>query len=398
MTALTRLFGEGFRVFFLAAGLFAVFAMIVWEGWLGIHAAGGMVTKMPFAPPPHLWHAHEMVFGYAGAALGGFFLTAVPNWTGAGAARHLFIASVAALWFAGRLAVWFSASLPAGLVAVAALAFLPVLGAQIAVHLIRRPKPQNLMFLAVLTLIWVADLLVQAEWMGWTDATAAAGLRAGLLATCAMIAVLGGRITPAFTRNALIRTGEEVRLPVSRRGYEITGIAAALALPMAYLLGLPDPLCGAIALLAGLATWARMAGWRSLWTRSYPILWAMHLAFAMLGLAYVSLGLSALGWGSEVAGLHLLGIGAVGGMTLAVMSRASLGHTGRPLIAPGPVVLAYGMVAIAALLRWAGSAWPEHYYGAVLTAGAVWILAFTLFLAAFWPVLWEPRLPRFPEV
>lgn len=393
---LNRFFGEGFRVFFLAAGLYAVFTMIVWEGWLGIHAAGGMVTKMPFAAAPHLWHAHEMIFGYATAALGGFFLTAVPNWTGARAARHLFIIGVVALWLAGRVAVWASASLPAGWVALAELAFLPVLAAKIALQLIKRPKPQNMMFLLVLSLIWVADLLVQADWIGWSWGDSWAGLRAGLLGVVAMIAVLGGRITPAFTRNAMLRMGFEDRLPITRQPLEIAAISSAIALPAAYLLGLPEKLTAVLAIVAGVAALARLAGWRGLWARSFPILWSMHLAFAMLGLGYLALGLAAFDIGSEVAALHLLGIGAAGGMTIAVMSRASLGHTGRPLIAPGLMVPAYLLVALAAALRWAGSVWPELYYPMVLGAGAAWIIAFTLYLAALGPVLLGPRLPRTP--
>src|SRR5690606_36597932 len=122
--------------------------------------------------------------------LGGFFLTAVPNWTGAPAARHMFIALVSALWLAGRLAVWFSASLPPALVAAAALSFLPVLAAQIAVQLVRRPKPQNIMFLGILAIIWLADLLVQADWMGFGWGDQARGLRAGLFGVVALIAVL----------------------------------------------------------------------------------------------------------------------------------------------------------------------------------------------------------------
>jgi uncharacterized protein involved in response to NO len=395
MTALKRLFGEGFRIFFLSAGLYALFLMIVWEGWLGIHAAGGMAA-LPAGAPPHLWHAHEMIFGYAGAALGGFFLTAVPNWTGARAARHLFIVAAAGLWLSGRLAVWFSGALPPVLVAALDLAFLPLLAAKIATQLVRRPKPQNVMFLGLLTIVWSGNLMAHLEWMGLAD-TLWAGLRTGLLGSCAMIAVLGGRVTPAFTRNAMVQSGREASLPASRKPVEIAGIGAAILLPLAYIAGLPEAATGGLALAAGVATLARLAGWRGLWTLPRPILWALHLGFLMLGAGYLSLGAAAFGWGSEVAALHVLGIGAVGGMTVAVMSRAVLGHTGRPLVAPLPVAAAYGLVAAAAVVRWAGSAVPfDWYYPAVLASGALWLLAFTLFTAALWPAFWGPRADR-PE-
>ncbi len=216
MTALKRLFGDGFRVFFLAAGLFAILSMIVWELFLTIHALGGLM-EMPTAAPPHLWHAHEMIFGYGAAALGGFFLTAVPNWTGAKSALHVFIAAVAGLWLAGRLAVWFSGSLPPALVAGADLAFVPVLALKVLTQLVKRPKPQQLIFLVMLTLFWTANLMVHLEWMGWTADTLWSGLRAGLLTLCAMIMVLGGRVTPGFTRNAMVQSGREDRLPIRCR-------------------------------------------------------------------------------------------------------------------------------------------------------------------------------------
>ncbi|MFN3938655.1 MAG: NnrS family protein [Gemmobacter sp.] len=385
------LFSAGHRVFFLSAGLYAIFAMLVWMVWLGVHAAGGMVSAMPFAPPPHLWHAHEMVFGYPAAAIGGFFLTAVPNWTGARAARHVFIATAAGLWLAGRVAVWFSGDLPAPLVAAVDLAFLPLLAAKIVTQLMRRPKPQNLMFLGVLALIWAGNLLVHLDWMGLAG-TGDTGLRAGLFATCALIAVLGGRVAPAFTRNAMLRAGRETRLPTGHAALDAAGIALALALPAMVLAGLGPQVTGAVAIGAGAAALARLVLWRPGWTLRQPILWALHLAYLALGLGLILTGLAGLGIGSEVAGLHVLGIGAIGGMTLAVMSRAALGHGGWPLVAPGPVAAAYGLVALAALARWAGSSLGlGNYFAGVLVAGGLWILAFTLYTATLWPVFWGAR-------
>ncbi|MDT8344306.1 MAG: NnrS family protein, partial [Thermohalobaculum sp.] len=136
--------GEGFRVFFLAAGVYALLAMAVWLGVLAAGAQGG-APALPFAPAPSLWHAHEMVFGYAAAVLGGFFLTAVPSWTGTAAARRGYLTLAAGAWLAGRLAVWWSGALPPGLVAGLDLAFLPLLGVKIALQLAKRPKPQNVM-------------------------------------------------------------------------------------------------------------------------------------------------------------------------------------------------------------------------------------------------------------
>ncbi len=395
MTALKRLFGDGFRVFFLAAGLFAILSMLLWELFLGVHALGGML-ELPTAAPPHLWHAHEMIFGYGGAALGGFFLTAVPNWTGGRSAPQRFIALVAGLWLAGRLAVWWSGHLPPALVALADLAFVPVLALNILTQLIRRPKPQQMIFLLLLALVWAGNLMVHLEWLGLTQDTAWAGLRVGLVTLGTMIMVLGGRVTPGFTRNAMVQAGRETALPRNPVPLAGLSVGAALALAVGYMLALPLALLGPVALTAGVAGLMRVSLWRGRWTLGRPILWTLHLSYAANAAGFVALGLADLDLLSEVAALHLLGIGGVGGMTLAMMTRASLGHTGRALVAPGPAVAAYALVPLAALARFAGSAIPALYTPAVLTAGALWCLAFALFVIAYWPVLWGARLPRDP--
>ena len=148
----------------------------------------------------------------------------------------------------------------------------------------------------------------------------------------------------------------------------------------------------AIALMAGAAQAVRLAGWRGGWTLGQPILWSLHLAFAMLALGYLALAAAMAGWIGEIGALHLLGIGAVGGMTLAMISRAALGHTGRSLVAARPVAWAYGLIGVAALIRTVGAeAAPGWYDWAILVSGAVWLLAFVLFLAVYWPILTGPR-------
>lgn len=386
------LLGEGLRIFFLAAALYAVFAMAVWEGWLGIVAATGEAPDLPFAPPPVLWHAHEMIFGYACAVLGGFFLTAVPSWTGEKSARAALLTILAVLWLAGRLAVWWSGALDPVLVAVADLAFLPVLAAKIAMQLARRPKPQNVMLLGLITMIWSGNLIVHLDWVGIWPGMAASGLRLGLLTIAATIAVIGGRVIPAFTRNAMRQAGRVTGLPQSHGKLDMAGIALAILVALFVAAGADDRLITAVALMAGAAQAARLAGWRSGGTLGQPILWSLHLAFTMLTLGYFALAAAMAGWIDEVAALHLLGIGAIGGMTMAMMTRAALGHTGRPLVAGRPIAWAYVLIALAALVRFAGAeAAPGWYDWAVLVSGALWILAFTLFIAVYWPILTRPR-------
>ncbi|MDO5606136.1 MAG: NnrS family protein [Paracoccus sp. (in: a-proteobacteria)] len=380
------LFGAGWRVFFWAAGVWAVMSMLPWVIWV---AGSGQV---PFGglPAPPLWHAHEMIFGYATAAIGGFFLTAVPNWTGARAAPRRFIAAVFAIWLAGRIAVAAAGLLPAWLVAGIDLAFLPVLAAKIATQLMARPKPQNMVFLGLISALWLANLLVHLDWMGVT-ATGWQGLRGGMLAVAAMIAALGGRVTPAFTRNALIREGREDVAPQSREMLDRAGLVLAFVTALAVLLGLPDAVAGGLALLAGLAAGARLSGWKGWQMRHQPIVWSLHLGYGMLALGLVLWGLSQLGAGSELVAVHVLGIGAIGGMTLAVMSRASLGHSGRPLIAPRAVAWGYALLPVAVALRWAAQLWPDWHAALAAMSGVVWIVAFAMYLVALWPVFWGPR-------
>ncbi|WP_171177151.1 NnrS family protein [Ruegeria sp. HKCCD8929] len=385
---LNRLFSEGFRVFFLAAGLYGVFTGLIWVLYLGGATAGPASSQAPV-----LWHAHEMIFGYATAAIGGFFLTAVPNWTGAPGARQGFIALAAGLWLAGRLAVWYAGLLPPVLVAALDLSFIPVLALKILTQLLKRPKPQNVMFLLFLSYIWAANLLVHLEWTGATSDTALAGLRGGLIAVTALISVLGGRVTPAFTRNAMKRAGvPEARWPHSAKPVERAALILALLLPILVMTGLPAQAIAPAAILFGLLQIARLARWGGAWCLNKPILLALHLGLAMLALGMLLWGLSGLGIGNELAGLHILGIGCVGGMTLAVMSRAALGHSGRPLVASAPMALGYGLMAAAALLRWAGTEIDSLYLPAMLATGGLWTAAFTLYLMAMWPALTGPRV------
>ncbi|MDH3666144.1 MAG: NnrS family protein [Paracoccaceae bacterium] len=391
------LFSQGLRVFFLAAGIYALVAMGIWVTWLASLAATGEPPDVPFEPAPALWHAHEMIFGYAGAVIGGFFLTAVPSWTGAPAARSWFLTLLAAAWLGGRLAVWWSGALDPIPVAVLDLSFLPLLAAKIAVQLARRPKPQNLLFLVLISIVWIGNLMVHLDWTGLWPGRAATGLQVGLLGVASMIMVISGRVTPAFTLNAMRQAGRETGLPRQRTSADRPAMAAAILIPVSIGLGLPDLFVAAMALIAGIGQLIRLAGWRGFWTLHAPILWSLHLAGAMLGLGYLAFAVSLAGWITETGALHLIGIGAIGGMSLAMMSRAALGHTDRDIVAPRAVAWAYALVAIAAVIRAAGGeAGPGWYDWAMLISGALWLTAFALFLTVYLPVLTSPATSRTP--
>ena len=384
-----RIFSEAFRIFFLAASLFGAAVMLLWLG-TGVYGEGALAAA---AVPASQWHAHEMIFGYGAAAIGGFFLTAVPNWTGGEPARAGFIAAVFAVWGAGRLALW-----PTGIVGPFAamaidLAFVPMLAVQVVVQLMRTPKPQNVVLLSMLAALWIGNLLIHLEWCGFMGDTAAAGLAGGLMSLVGLIGVLGGRITPAFTRNAMKRAGvPEARWPITSEGVNRVTVACSLALPWVVML-VPDILSAVVALLAGGLHVARLSRWRCLWTRGQPILWSLHLAMGFLAIGLLLWGLANLGVGTELAAVHVLGIGCIGGMTLAVMSRAVLGHTGRPLVAPGLVVWAYTAMAGAALVRWGGQTILAAQYAPTLViSGGLWVVSMMLFAGAIAPMVMAPRV------
>ncbi len=387
------LFTEAHRLFFLAAGIFAFCAVAAWELWLGVHAAGGMVARASFAVAPHQWHAHELIFGYVVAVIAGFFFTAVPNWTKAAPPRAPLLIAVAVLWVAGRLAISTSAWLPAGVVAAVDLAVLPVLAAWVLGALRRNPKPANLMLVLLLALVWAGDVLTHLDWLWGVGVGADVGLRTALLGQAAMVAVIGGRVTPAFTRNAMRRSDHAGREPSSPSFLTALTVGAALILPLLSLLDATGPIFGTLAGVAAAGQALRLSLWQGWWTRRQPILWSLHLASAMLAAGYAILALAAFGYGSEIAALHVIGIGGVGGMTLAVMSRAALGHSGRPLIAPRPLAAAYAMLALAAVARAAGSlGGVGWYWTGVLGAGALWCLAFAIFIVVYVPILAGPPL------
>ncbi|MGI9385652.1 MAG: NnrS family protein [Methyloligellaceae bacterium] len=387
------LFSHGFRPFFLAAGVYAALALAAWLAWILIHAMGAAPAFMTIDEPPHLWHAHEMIFGFAAAAVGGFLLTAVPNWTGTDRLRGGPLALVFSLWLIGRCAMWITASLPPGLTAGLDLVFLPVLGVLLLRKFGARLKPQNLVFIVLVGILAAANAIYHLGRLDVMDDGMTTGAKLGLGTLVLLITIVGGRVVPGFTQNALTRRGIEDRLPVRNGVLDAAGNLLVALLFVAYVSDAPPLVAGAIALAGAVVNGVRLSLWRVSAVLREPIVWVLHLGYGWLvvGLALMAAALLA-DIGSDVAALHAFGTGAVGTMILAIMSRASLGHSGRPLIAPRPVVASYLLVSAAALLRAVGStALPGLYNELMLAAGAAWIAAFVLFSIVYAPILVTPR-------
>lgn len=383
------LFAYGFRPFFLLASLYAVLAVPTW-----LLLMTGAIA-LPTTLSAMQWHGHEMVFGFALAGITGFYLTAVPNWTGAPAVRGVRLVVLVVLWLAARAAMWCSGVLPAPLVALAELALLPVLAAFVLPALIAARQPRNLIFLVIPAALELAILLVHLEALGWTDDTGWTGLQLGIDLAALLITVIGGRIVPAFTANALRARGTQI-LPATAPLVDRTAILGVVAVLIADLLD-RAVLIGLAALAATVLNAVRLGGWRTRHVLDTPLLWVLHLGYGWL---VVGFGLKALfaltGLVPASATLHATTVGAIGTMMLAVMTRATLGHTGRVLTASPPTVAAYGVITAAALLRIAGAFTPDLYMMLMETSGLLWSLAFGLFLWVYAPILLSPRLDGKP--
>jgi len=385
----------GFRPFFLFAGLYAVAVITVWVAWLELHDVRGVLIVPTFAGPPHLWHGHEMIYGFAAAVLSGFMLTAVPSWTGARRIAGWPLALLAAVWLTARAAMWFSAYLPPLAVAVIDLAHLPLLAAYVAAGLMVRPAPRNLVFIAFLLLLALANAAYHAEIIGWSDDTASPALAFAILVLALMVTIIGGRIVPSFTRNVLNRANAAPgSLPRSFPWLDRLAIVSIAILAALRPFDPGDALLGAIALIAAAANLARLWSWRWQSTLGAPILWSLHLSYLLLAAGLADLGFAYMtGKVSVTSAMHLLSIGGIAGMTLAVMTRASLGHTGRPLQTAPAIGLAYGLLAAAAVVRaWGVELVSGHYVTMLAVAGGLWIAAFGLFAVIYFPILTGPSL------
>jgi uncharacterized protein involved in response to NO len=374
----------GFRPFFLMAAVWAVLSLGLWLGWL----AG---ADIHFPMPPIDWHAHALMFGYVPAVIAGFLLTAVPNWTGRLPVVGWPLAALAALWVAGRLATSL-AGLPPAVMALIDMAFLVALVAVGAREIVAGRNWRNLPVLGPVALLLVAQGMFHADLAAGAGAAQGAGLRLAFAATIFLIVLIGGRITPSFTRNWLVRQPPG-RLPASFGRLDRAALVVAAA-ALAGWVGWPGaPLAGAALMLAGVLLFARLARWQGRRTGAEPLVAVLHAGYAFTAAGFLLMGAAILAPAHvpAVAALHAWAAGAIGLMTLAVMTRATLGHTGRGLAASPLTVAIYVLVGLGALGRVAAAVVPMPWLTGA--AGLAWAGAFVGFVIAYGPLLIRPR-PR----
>lgn len=380
------LFSLGFRPFFLLAGLAALGPVALW-----------IPALMGAAPPAghyglRLWHAHELLFGYAVAVMAGFLLTAIRNWTGRPTASGGALAGLAALWLAGRVASFpfVSGAIPPLAVALLDAVFLPALALATARPLLAGGNHRNLVFPAMLLLLAAANMAAHAALLGGLPAwVAERALEAAALVAVVMISVMAGRVFPFFTERGV---GVPFKATIRPR-IELVAVPSVLLFALSVLLrDLLPALLPVAAALAAVVHAVRLSGWYTPAVWRLPLLWVLHVGYAWLVLGYVLFVAVGLGVLALPFAMHALTAGALGTITLGMMSRVALGHSGRALVTSPLVNAAFMLVTMAAVARVVLAAlWPSQYAALVQLAAVAWTAAFTLFVIVYAPIVVAPR-------
>ena len=376
-------FTQGFRPFFLLAGLWAIAALALslgmFQGWFALPTAFGAVD----------WHYHEMLFGYVAAAIAGFLLTAIPNWTGALPLQGAPLIGLVLLWIAGRVAVMASDWIGAGAAAID-LGFLVVLGGVTAREIVAGRNWRNLPPVLAIALLLVCNALSHAAALGLVDADGVAR-RGGIAVVVMLITLIGGRLIPSFTRNWLVKRNAAA-LPASFNGFDRVALGITLAALGTWAVAPDNTVAATLVALAAAANLVRLMRWQGFATRSEPLLWVLHLGYLWIPVGLFLLAASQ--WWPSISSngaLHALTAGAFGTMTLAVMSRATLGHTGRALTAGPGLAAAFVLVTCAALARVLASLLDSTALPLVTIAAASWIAAFLCYLMVCGPMFFAAK-------
>jgi len=376
------LWSLGFRPFYLLASVFSAISVLLWAAQFS-----GLLPNAYLQGA--LWHGHEMLFGYTMAVVAGFLLTAVRAWTGQETITGAPLMALAALWVAGRVLVL----TPLGVWSAVVNAAFPVaLALAIAVPLWRARNVRNYFFVGLLLLMATLVGTLHAALLGVFELPPRLGLVLGLDVMLFIMAVMSGRVIPMFTNNGVPGAGAERRALIEK-----LALASVLLLLAADLLQLPSGLVAVVALGAALAHGIRLWLWRPWRTLAVPLVWILHAAYAWIVTYLAMRALSAAGLIGASYAIHAFTVGAIGGLTMGMMTRTARGHTARPLRADGFELACFLLIQAAAMVRvFGGMITPAWYLASVQISGVLWAAAFGLFAVRYWPVLTQPRLDGNP--
>jgi uncharacterized protein involved in response to NO len=375
------LWNLGFRPFYLLASAFGALSVLAWAA-----QASGLL------PVAYLqgtaWHGHEMLFGYTLAVIAGFLLTAVRNWTGVPTAAGAPLMALAALWVAGRVLVL----TPFGAAAAVVNAAFPIaLAVAIGIPIVRARNARNYFFIGLLLVLGALILAVHLALSGGIDVPPRLGLRLAMDGVLFIMAVMGGRVIPMFTNNGVPGAGA-VRHPLVER----LALGSVLLCFAADALELRPAIVAGVTLAAAIAHGARLYLWRPWRTRAVPLVWILHAAYAWIVVHLILRGAASLDWLPESVAVHALTVGAIGGLTLGMMTRTARGHTGRPLAADRWELAMFVLVQAAGVVRVLGGVAPPAYLAGIQLSGLLWAAALGLYAVRYWPVLTRARLDGRP--
>lgn len=372
------LFRLGFRPFYLLAAAFAAISVPLWTA--RTFGMAQILSRVDLN-----WHMHEMVFGFAIAVIIGFLFTAGRNWTGLWTPRRGHLAALAGLWIAGRVAML---SGPPLLAAAVDLLFLPLAAWPLYQVLQRTGNKRNLFLVGLLGLLTIVNALFHAAALGWLEISPVTPIHAAILIIVMIESVIGGRVIPGFTANAIFGVK-----PVTDAKRDRICLALTAAASIAWVAGMPSPLVAALAFAAGSAHLLRVAGWKPHCTLGKPLLWILHLSYAWIPVGFFVLALAALKLTSSSAAFHVLAVGSMAGLIIGMITRTALGHTGRPLEAGVAETVMYVLVQGGVVARLLAATDALGLRDAMLvTAAVAWSCAFLLYVAVYGPYLMSARV------
>ena len=375
----------GYRVFFPLAALWAVASLLVWISFLYLEQELGFNIDM------FQWHAHSLVFGYGGAVVAGFALTAIPNWTGRSPVRGWGLVVLVLPWLGARFVeILLLVDYDLELIRFGSEMIFYVLFLTVAAREVLLGKNwRNLKIVVVFGLLTASALAANLVRLNLIDLSFS-GPVLGLSVLLLLITIIGGRIIPAFTANWLRGKGK-TDLPVMFNRFDGVAIVVAAGVLAAFLAGAEGLIFAAACGLAALLHFARLARWKGVHTTTSPIVFVLHVSYLWVPIGFVLMGASSLGLLPQNAAVHAWAVGGIGSTTLAVMSRASLGHAGLPLADSALLSSIYAAINLAALLRITAFFWLGHYNLLVQLSALFWCVAFLLSLWRFIPLVFAKR-------
>jgi len=376
------IFALGFRAFFALAGLFALILIGLWTSIFDSS------LNMDNYYPKTLWHGHEMLLGYSIAVIAGFLLTAVQNWTGVKTVKGGQLAMLCLLWVYGRLVPFYSELLPDLLIALIDFSFLPVLAYFVAKPIIRSGNYKNLFFVGLILLMALANYLIHAEILGFNENSASLGMTLILAIIIIMILVIAGRVFPFFTERGLKGV-----MAIRNPALDILAITSSALVFLLLIFDVSGYFLTLSAVSAVIANFVRVSGWyvQRIWY--VPLLWVLYIGYAWIMLGFVFVALASVSFVPLSLAIHAFTVGGIGVITLGMMARVSLGHTGRALKASNTIALAFVFINLAAVFRvLIPAVFPIGFNTVLMASTYCWLAAFTLFIFIYTPILTSARV------